>query len=355
MSLLGGIIGGVGSLIAGKMGADATQDAADTQYEINERNLEFQREQQAYDQALQQYLMQLQLQDRTDAYGNRTYYDPVTGWQTDLAPDVQANQDAALKEAILRNTVDANQSRTERGTNFDRRQDESQVAKGLLQEFINQKKMDPHQLEQLLIARGEGQRQAETDRQMKGIMTQHLRSGGSSSAAAQLLGQAQAQNAAGRADTGVEAALKALTVPDELYNANRNAIGNQYNMFASRAANIYDAPYMPDNISGGIQQGSGGAAGQAAIGMRQQAPQMAHNYQADLLGNYGPALFAGGAANTLQNFFQQQAFQDSLNPQRQTYAGSSGFGGTGNQQNFGPYGAFSSPNVQDPVAQGRVF
>ena len=330
------IIAAGASLASGVMGANAMNKASQAQTDAAYANLDFQREQSNYDRALQQYLMQLQQADRTDAYGNRTHYDPVTGYSVDLAPDVQQAQDAALKEQILRNTTDANQSRQERGTNFDRRQDESATASSLLQEFQRAQQIDPRALYELLVSRGEGARQDETDRNLQGLMRQHLRSGGSQSAGAQIVGQSNAQNAAGRADTAVEAQLAALTQPAAILNQERTGIGNLYNMMASRAANIHDAPFMPDSVSGNIQAGTGGNAANAAIGMRQQAPQIGQ-----LPGpNFGNALAVGSGGNTLKNFFQNQAVQDMFKSDTMT----PNVTPPANSTEFGTY--FSRPDVR---------
>lgn len=266
----GAVIGAGGALGSAGIGALASGSAADQQAQLNALAINEQRRQNLLQRMFAERILAMQLEGQTDAFGNRTRYVPGMGFVTELDPTVQTLQNASLQEQLRRQTEDAPRIRRGQRANERRRADEAGVADVVMGE-MQRASADPitqNELFQLILSSGNQAFQREQDRALQQVLRQSMRSGGSN--AADILADFASAGADRRRDAGVQARLQAITGADEINLGRRSNLSNLYNMFATRAANISDAPVGPENISN-LASTMGGQVGRNALGGQQLA------------------------------------------------------------------------------------
>jgi hypothetical protein len=265
--MIGEIIGAGASILGGLMGSSAEKKAAKQNYEIALKNLGFQKETRDLLIAQALRLEKEQKLGTTDAYGNKYHYVEGQGWVVDLSPRSKAAQDLQYGEEVTQLAQDIPAKRRQMFTNLARQGQEENVAGGLREAFQRARSEDPQDIiarRNLMSAEGinEG---ADATTQL--AMQNAVRTG--SSNAGQILSAIGKQRGSDLRRAFMENAEGATAKSQDDYMTKLGNIGNLYNMFASRASGLPDAPYNPRNIEG--------SANEILGGMRSGASQMGSN------------------------------------------------------------------------------
>lgn len=269
--------------------------------------------------AMQNYLLQKQQADRqyqlatasrTDARGNKTFYVPGVGWQTQLTPTTQSiiNESDAITQANNRGQIVRGES--DRSRNFQRRLTEGSAADPLLQAVINNYGGPTREgvTGKNTIANVTGAAE-NADAIRNGYTSAALRTGGSTVPLAANMNQLDRGGTA-----GIRSALaKSDAEGDPLFQAQlRNFQGNKldpYNMLATRAGNSSDVPFQPENISSGIDSSLNSSASMGAY-KGGAGSEALYRGLAPVLGAYGQQttpnydLFAAGVTANLKNLLK---------------------------------------------------
>ena len=267
---LAALITAGGALGSAGIGAFASGGANATAQNLNAAAIGEQRRQNLLERMFAERLLAIQLEGQTDAFGNRTSYVPGLGFVTDLDPRVQTLQNASLREQTTRQTEDADRIRRGQRANEARRVDEGAQADNILAEIqrATATPLTENDLFQLLLSSGTQAFNREQDRGLQQVLRQSLRSGGAN--APDILADFASAGADRRRDAAVDARLQAIQGADQINLGRRTNLGNLYNMFAQRAANLSDTPVAPEAISTavnfGAQQVGRNALGAGQIG-----------------------------------------------------------------------------------------
>lgn len=313
---IGALLGGVGSIVSGFMGASAAEEANEQNWKINLLNY-YARQQEREDRIQQSRQNRAdQRLGSTDASGNRVRFVEGKGWVTELSEDSDRMQDLQRKEQenVLQRDLPKRRQQMER--NLERQRDEDYVAEGFLSELRNLQREDPERIEGLLRnASTRGINEAH-DAASSPLLRTALRTGASN---VDKIVEGVARSRSDALQKAFEdAQLKALDVVDQRYNAGRANAAQMYNTFAERAGRMPEVSYAPQNPSGiasamlsqltsaGDRTGSELAAAFGANGGSVDYTQP--NYgMANAIGTAGQAI--SGMAN---NWQQQQNYEDSL-------------------------------------------
>lgn len=301
------------SIASAGLGALASSRTAAANERINAANIAAQQRENFLQRVLADRLLNLQLQPTTDAFGNRAEYIPGVGFVTTLSPEIQALQNASLREQMLRLTQDAAGQREGLERSVSRGRDEDAQARALLDEFNRVQPVNRNELFQLLLNAGREGFNQTFDRALQGTLRQNLRAGGSAQSGADIIARFSAEAAAPRADMATNARLQALTGAEDIYNQRRGNRANLYNLFAQRAQNSFgNAPFTPETISPTAtslstaqRSGALGASQLAALLGRSSAPQGAF-----LQPNFGTASAVKDIGKALQELFTIRAEDD---------------------------------------------
>lgn len=188
---------------------------------------------------LAQRALDAQLAPVQDIYGNRTTYDPTAGWNTTAAPNIRA---------VLEQNIRNEQSRANELPGLaERRGQEGQAADSLLREFTTTQ--SPYSLEgvraDLLGGARDSVNRAYEDT-IGPVATQAVRSGESG---LDIAGQLASRRAKDLASAEGQARIAAPGQFESL-NASRNArLLDPYNMLATRASNVDNAPFSPSPLA----------------------------------------------------------------------------------------------------------
>ncbi len=292
------LLGAFATLGSGFLGANAAQNAADQNYQINLLNY-YQREQERQDSI--NFARQQQRDTKlgsTDASGNRVHFVEGVGWVTDLSPEQRALQELYQKEETAQLSNDLPKRRQILDANVERQGRENNYSSALFDAMQRTQRADPREIEnQLNQASTAGITQG-FDSALEDAMRAAVRTGASNSG--KVASQIGEQRANALRDAFMNNKLNAKGQADEQYDTERANIANLYNMFASRASAMPDAAYNPRNIEGMAAQQQGAAAGasQQAAGGLLNAFAKQGGTMMPVEANYGwaNALQSGGSA-----------------------------------------------------------
>jgi hypothetical protein len=248
MSLLGGIGGGIFSIMGANKAAEESSriQALNTMVNMFDYQL---RERERNDRIQQAKLNREDTHlGARDADGNRTHFVEGVGWLTDLSPIAQAIRDAQNKEQEYTLNQDIPAKRAKMFENLGQERLDRQQADALMHELKTVQREDPSAWENRLYAAATRGIADAFGAQTNIAMRTALRTGASNTG--EILKAFAAQQAAMERQASEDAALKAPQMAEAQYNDRRNNLLQQYNLFDQKARQMPDVTYQPQNTSG---------------------------------------------------------------------------------------------------------
>lgn len=271
MSLLGDIFG--------LFGAGDQHDAELQQLELQKQEYAQQLKLEQQQVALAQQLARQGIATRTDAAGNTTYYDNATNsWRTILSFPQQRLQNQSDKEQLAQLGVDSTAARQQRATAAGERSQDISTADALHRNE-NDLLAGKHSANGSYIASelANARRGAISEAQKEvssSLGTGALRSGG---AGLQGIGSALgAARAKALAELMGNPTLEGKQLADQTNSDKSGDLAKLYDLFASRGANIKDAPFNPSSAATGATAQQGQAAGQGLDALSGSATAVAN-------------------------------------------------------------------------------
>lgn len=256
--LIGGLLGGIGSVASGIMGARAADDAQEKNWQINLLNY-YARERERQDR-----IAQAQKNDReqklgfTDSDGSRVHFVPGQGWVSDLSDSAQGIQDAQRREQMDVLTKDLPMRRRAMERNEQRSFEDEATADGMRRDLKDLRRAPDSELENLLYGSATRGMNEAFDKSQAAAVTAAARTGTSN--IDRILHGLNKDRAEAFGNAAMEAKLKARGSGDAAFENKRSSLANLYNMFATRASVAPDVSYQPMNVDknsqGMLAQGS---------------------------------------------------------------------------------------------------
>jgi|SRR5262245_11537911 len=322
MEMIGGVLGAGASLASGIMAAEAAEYSANVNWSINLMNY-MQRERER-EESIALALKQKREQQlgTTDIRGTRTHFIPGRGWVTEGAPEVlemMKLQDAEQRKVLEQ---DLPMRRKVMARNYLRGLEEEGVADTYRRMLSNvRQRSDEGIAADLYAAQTMGLQEASADAGRR-IWAQALRTGQNSNFDEIARGLSrEANNAYAKAALSSKIAARGQGFAEA--TAKRNQLASLYNMFASRANQLPDVQYKPQNVDFGNAADASRAA-QASGQQALQATMMKGGTLDYIQPNYGWANAVGGAGNALASAFR-------MGGAAQRYRGGGGDSGGGVQ------------------------
>jgi hypothetical protein len=317
------LIGLGGSLLAGGASLLAQNNAQGNARGIaNESN--------ALQKLLADRQYELATAGRTDARGNKTTYVPGVGWQetpTDTTRGIIGASDAAQRQQLVDMLT---RGRGERDLALNRRLEEGKVADPLLQQIKYQ----------FGAPTKEGVVGADKISRVTGVSEQADNTKGAIGSAFLRTGMNINPTALSNVDrgaaTGVRKALAdADAGADPLYQAHLASFNkgktDPYNLLATRASNIENIPFQPEQLSGNMDASMANASAVGATRGTAGASEGAYRGYSPLINlanaggpDYGA--FIGGVGENLKNILREYG---KSNPKIETESDYSGWGTKG--------------------------
>lgn len=296
--------------------------------QIAQRNFELQQQSANRQNALANRMLEQQESGSTDIRGNRTQYIPGVGWVATPSDMTRRLTGASDQEELNRLTVDAALRRRGMQANEQRRGEEGGYADEVMNELQQPDQYDEGRIFNVLRQRNREGLARGFDDESRSAGRQALRSR-SSNAGSIFAALADRRGEAYRkADAGAKA--DALGMSEGLKSSRDSRLGNKYNLFASRASNVDDTPFAPNQLGSqlaGVLAARGNTAPQAygaainAAGATPQRQGVKPNYTnsfalgglGDLLGALNEGKEGGGASGgnynaRIKNLFDSGAF-----------------------------------------------
>lgn len=303
--MIGALLGAIASVASGVIGAQASKDAADQNYNMDLLNY-YARERERNDA-----ITRSKQQDRetklgsTDAQGNRTFFKPGVGWVVELSDGSQRLADLYQNEELQQLQHDLPMKRERMNKNDVRQDEESNVADALLNAFRRTTREDPRDLEnQLNQASVRGITQG-FDSTLQDAMQSAARTGASNSGkVAAEIGKARAS---ALMDAFMNNKINSQAQSRDNYAQDQANTGNLYNMFATRASAMPDVQYNPRNLEGMTSAQMQGAQGanQSAVGALINAFAKQGGTMSMVEPDYGLANAVASGGNALAGAFER--------------------------------------------------
>lgn len=302
-------IGLGGSLISGGLGLmGQSQQSANQAEALRLAMMNYQLQQRQMDRQ-----WELATAGQTDARGNRLIYTPDRGWVTYTSPQTQSliNQSDAVQRMNMAEAM--GRGRLERGQAFDRRQQEGVAASPLLQQFMQQYGAPTREsvAGANTIANVTGANE-NADAIRSGYTSAALRTGGSISPLQQSLSSLDRGATAGVRSALARGAAEGGPLFQQMMDQYTGGKLNPYNTLATRASNVENMPFQPEQLTGnldaaalnraamGTRYGVGQAPGSNAL-LAAMASQRQPNYDT----------FAAGVTANLKNLPWSEWFGDN--------------------------------------------
>lgn len=310
-SIFAALLGGAGSLASGIMGANAADDAAQMNWQINLLNY-YARERERRER------MQFAREGRrdqklgaVDADGNRTRFVEGQGWVSTRSPEQQQLADAQYDEQMNVLTRDLPQRRRYLDRNEQRSLEDENQADALREMFRTLQPESEEDLRGMLYGAATRGMADAFDDQTETLMRGANRTGASN--IDQILRGVNESRAKAFGDAAMDARLRARGVTQQEFDQRRSNLANLYNMFATRASAMPEVSYRPQNVDSG-------AASPALMNAFAQRTLSANENLAKAAGqrggtldyiqpNYGWANAVGGGASALGSMFRSLGAQ----------------------------------------------
>lgn len=275
----------------------------DTDAQIANANLQEQRANRFLMEQIANQQMRMGQAGSYDANGNLTRYNPATNtWELDLTPTTQSIINAWNSEELKRGTQDQYDSRQERQLALQRRLQEGGTADSFLTQLMQPSPYNQNAIQAALLERMTSGVNEGFDREQNNVMRQALRGGVDQGSIGNILAEFSNNRADALGQAEANSYLQSLESSSALEGARTGRLGNLYNLFATRAANINNAPFAPSGIESGAESNLAASRalvpqslGLAGSLLGRSVPQM-QNYQGGLtkaglaLGSIGDAL-----------------------------------------------------------------
>lgn len=322
VALLGALIGGGASIAGSLIGADATSDAAEKNWQINLLNY-YQREKERRESIRQYQENQANTKlGQTNARGDRTHFVEGVGWVSDLSQSSQDLDRAQLAEQMAVLLKDKPQQREVAERNMGRQREEDFVAQGFLDELAHTEREDPNAIRLMLQqAMSRGVNEA-FDKQGNQAMKTAVRTGASNS------GNILASLGRARSDALSKAAQDALLKSGDIarqhFDQDRAGAAQLYNMFAERAGRMPNVSYQPQNVTAGSDNALSTLASSLGVDSRALAEAFARkggtvDYVQPDLGMANALASIGGVFGGISNKFDQSQRRDQENENFMNY------------------------------------
>lgn len=246
LPLIGAALGAGSSIFSAILGADAADQQFQNNWAINLYNQQQQERARQDAQAYAEKIRGEQKLGSQDQYGNRTYFDPVKGWVTDLSPQQQSLLDYFYSNEL-----------PERRSQFERKADRSRVnddeASQILDEFNRVQKENPADLERQLYAKATRGISEAGDNNMEAALRQAARTGNTNTGS--LISEFTRQAMDARRSAEQDAALAARDTVNNEYNGQRSGLAQLYNMFVQQAGGDLGASLDPGSVKADTNPG----------------------------------------------------------------------------------------------------
>lgn len=320
---LAALFGAGGSIASGIFGANAADEANETNKQIALLNY-YQREAERQERIRQAAkLDREQKMGFTDSDGSRVSFVPGKGWVSDLSDEAQALQNAQRNEQMNVLQKDLPMRRRFMERNEQRSFEDESQADALRRDMRDLRRAPDSELEALLYNTAVQGMDDAFDKSQASAVTAAARTG--SSNIDRMLSGLNKDRAEAQGRAAMEAKLKARGSGDADFENKRSQLANLYNMFATRASVAPDVSYQPMNVDKNAQ-------GMMAQGSKQAFD--AGKYLGEAFGakggtmdytqpNYGWANAIGGSGNALAALFRSM--------------GQGGWGGDGGSSSYNKY------------------
>ncbi|MBU2051501.1 MAG: hypothetical protein KKH61_21330 [Gammaproteobacteria bacterium] len=296
-----------GTALSSIFGGMAESSANKTNWAINQLNRQDRNRERNENIAYADKLDQDSKRGGYNAAGDRTYYDPVKGWVTDLGARNQG-----LQDYFYGTELPERRAQFRRGTDRSRAEDDQ--ANQLLEEFQGVQRENPADIEAMLYeasTRGIGEN---TNDALESALRQALRSG--SSNAGDIAAKINEAGAKQRGYAAKDAKLQSMDYVEDRYDKDRTDASQLYNLFASRAGQDVGTSYDPSSDMAGANALLGqftGLSGQSnGIGANARGQQggslnfvNADNGLANAIGGVTAAV--GGAGDRMDGINQRNS------------------------------------------------
>lgn len=255
LPLIGMALGGIGSAVGGIMGAEASADANEKNWQINLMNY-YARERERREQMQESRINKRENQlGTTDADGNRTQFVAGQGWVSTRGKDGDQIADLQRQEQINVLTNDLPMRRRFMERNEGRSYEDEDTADTIRRDMKSVRRGNDAELESLLYNTATNRMAQAYDESQAATVREAQRT--DSSNIGKMLESSNRNRADSYADAAMEAKLRARGSADQEYQSKVGNLANLYNMFASRASVAPDVSYRPENVDAGMQQMAG--------------------------------------------------------------------------------------------------
>ena len=317
--LISGLAGAGTSLAGGIMNAEEAEETRQMNWAVAVMN--YQQRERERAEAIAMALKQRKEQQlgTTDIRGVRTHFIPGRGWVVEGTPEVMAMQKAQDAEQMLKLTHDLPMRRKMMDRNYARSFGEEALADTYMRKLNNRYALpDDAYAADLYESQARGLREASADAGNR--LFQNVSRTGGNVRAYQSTADAITGNAnKAYADAALKSKLLSRGAGEREAQTRDNSLANLYNLFASRAGQLPDVGYKPENIDtqGTLAAGQAGMLNTGALATNMFAKKGGElDYLSPNMG-YGNAI--AGAGSALASAFRGMGAGSRV----------SGFGGSG--------------------------
>lgn len=301
--LIGAALGAGSSIYSAILGADAADEQNNMNWAINLYNN--QQQQNARNDA-QAYAEKIRGENKlgaVDQYGNRTYFDPVRGWVSELS-----DQQQGLLDYFYANELPERRAQFEREADRSRTNDDQ--ATQLLDEFRRVDRENPADLERQLYAKATRGISEAGDNNMEAALRHAARTGNTNTGS--LVGEFTRQAMEARRSAEQDASLAARDTVNNEYNSQRGQLAQLYNMFVQQAGGDLGASLDPGSVKNqnstaqlqnAAAQGNSMGANAASMVGGQLSPVEANNGAANAWASIGGTL--NSSLNRMGSYFDK--------------------------------------------------
>lgn len=331
MDMMGGLVGGAFGFAGAMINAEEQAETRDMNWAVAIMN--YQQRERERSEAIAMALKQRKEQQlgSTDIRGTRTKFVPGQGWVTTGSPevlDMMKLQDAEQRKVL---TQDLPMRRKVSERNYTRGLQDEGTADTLRRMFQNAMmpaKSDEGYASELYQAQAMGLREASQDAGRR-AWTQAMRTNQNSNFDEIASGMQRESNRA-YANAALQAKLMSRGVGEKERQGRMGTLANLYNMFATRAGQLPEVNYRPQQIDteGTLKESMAGALNTGALATQSFAKKGGElDYLSPLTG-FGNAVAGLGSSigSSMNRMGAQQRYEDSR-------GGVTGFGGGGGYDN----------------------
>lgn len=296
--MIGGLAGAGASIAGGIMNAEEAEETRQMNWAIAVMNYQQRERERTEAIAMANKLRGEQKLGTTDARGTRTHFIPGRGWVVDPSEQVAALQKLQDAEQMKVLQHDLPQLRKQRDTNYAQTFPERALAETYRMKLANRFVPDDQGYENLLLQSQTNQLDRAQRDAGERLFTNVGRTGGNTRAYQETARTLARTTNEAYADAGLKAKLLSRGMGQREADERDKSLANLYNLFATRASNMPNISYKPQNLddAGTLAAGQQGllTAGNLATGaFGKKGGEL--DYLSPNMG-WGNAVAAGGSA-----------------------------------------------------------